>query len=96
MAWIILMFCAATVAAAAQTVTTLVTFDLTNGGDSFAGLVEGTDGNFYGTTAKGGANESCTSGCGTVFKITATGVLTTLHSFSGSDGASIELLGWGE
>ena len=45
----------------------------------FAGLVQGNDGNFYGTTAFGGAHFK-----GTVFKIDATGSLTTLHSFSGS------------
>jgi uncharacterized repeat protein (TIGR03803 family) len=48
-----------------------------------AGLVQASDGNFYGTTAYGGANtEFCdNSGCGTVFKITPTGKLTTLYSF---------------
>jgi uncharacterized repeat protein (TIGR03803 family) len=45
----------------------------------FAALVQGSDGNFYGTTALGGAHSK-----GTVFKIDATGTLTTLHSFSGS------------
>src|SRR5258708_2292758 len=55
------------------------------GGVPFAGLVQGSDGNFYGTTALGGAHVK-----GTVFKIDATGSLTTLHSFSGSphDGAN--------
>jgi uncharacterized repeat protein (TIGR03803 family) len=49
------------------------------------GLVQGSDGNFYGTTAAGGEHFQ-----GTVFKIDATGNLTTLHSFSGSpsDGAN--------
>ena len=47
----------------------------------FAALVQGSDGNFYGTTAVGGANFK-----GTVFKIDAAGSLTTLHSFSGSPG----------
>ena len=41
-----------------------------------AGLVQATDGNFYGTTQFGGAN-----GQGTVFKITANGALNTLYSF---------------
>jgi uncharacterized repeat protein (TIGR03803 family) len=47
------------------------------------GLIQATDGNFYGSTAEGGANESCFSGagCGTVFKITPGGTLTTLYSF---------------
>src|SRR5215475_1706792 len=42
-----------------------------------AGLVQGTDGNLYGTTSMGGTN--CCAG--TVFKITLGGMLTTLHSF---------------
>ncbi|MFZ0317691.1 MAG: choice-of-anchor tandem repeat GloVer-containing protein [Candidatus Sulfotelmatobacter sp.] len=46
------------------------------------GLVQGTDGNFYGTTQSGGANDY-----GTIFKITSTGTLTTLHSFTNADGA---------
>jgi uncharacterized repeat protein (TIGR03803 family) len=43
----------------------------------------GTDGNFYGTTILGGAGTQCGGdpGCGTVFKVTPTGVLTTLYSF---------------
>ena len=45
----------------------------------FAGLLQGSDGNFYGTTAVGGAHFK-----GTVFTIDAAGSLTTLHSFSGS------------
>jgi len=49
-------------------------------------LVQATNGDFYGTTAFGGVSEvsgSCTSagGCGTAFKITPSGGLTTLHSF---------------
>src|SRR5277367_2115808 len=56
------------------------------------GLIQAADGNFYGTTPYGGAN-NCASGqtlyagCGTVFKITPTGTLTTLHSFAGPEGA---------
>jgi len=46
------------------------------------GLALATDGNFYGVTEFGGANNA-----GTIFKITPGGELTTLHSFSGSDGA---------
>jgi uncharacterized repeat protein (TIGR03803 family) len=49
-----------------------------------AGLVQGADGNFYGTTYSGGANicgiaESY--GCGTVFKTTPGGELRPLYSF---------------
>ena len=53
------------------------------------GLVQGTDGSFYGTTqALGAYGESCPFGiCGTVFKITSSGTLTTLHSFDTTDGS---------
>jgi uncharacterized repeat protein (TIGR03803 family) len=47
-------------------------------------LVQAADGSFYGTTEIGGSvSESCPSstGCGTVFKITPKGVLTTLYNF---------------
>ncbi len=46
-----------------------------------AALVQGADGNFYGTTYAGGTEYACAGGCGTVFKITPGGTLTTLHSF---------------
>jgi uncharacterized repeat protein (TIGR03803 family) len=79
-----LLFCLATaIGSSAQTYKTLVNFDITNGSTPFSALVQGTDGNFYGTTAAGGAN-----GDGTVFKITASGALTTLYSFGGTDGAN--------
>jgi uncharacterized repeat protein (TIGR03803 family) len=58
-------------------------FDGTDGAGPYAGLVQGTDGNFYGTTISQGPN-----GYGTVFKITPAGVLTTLYAFSSGDGAS--------
>jgi uncharacterized repeat protein (TIGR03803 family) len=55
---------------------------------------EGTDGNFYSTTLYGGidpsvacpANSFEAGGCGTVFKMTPAGVLTTLHKFNMEDG----------
>jgi uncharacterized repeat protein (TIGR03803 family) len=53
-----------------------------DGADPWAGLVQGTDGNFYGTTEVGGFYG------GTVFRVTPSGTLTTLHMFNGgSDGA---------
>ncbi|HVM61327.1 MAG TPA: choice-of-anchor tandem repeat GloVer-containing protein [Verrucomicrobiae bacterium] len=55
-----------------------------DGAVPYAGLVQGSDGNFYGTTVSGGG----ANGYGTVFRITANGSLTNLWSFSGgSDGA---------
>jgi uncharacterized repeat protein (TIGR03803 family) len=44
-------------------------------------LAQGRDGNLYGTTSAGG-----TSDMGTVFQITPSGTITTLHNFSGLDG----------
>lgn len=81
------------IASSGQTFTLLQSFDQANGAFPEAGLVQGTDGNFYGTTSAGTKN-GCpgvtgdTYGCGTVFKITPTGVVTTLHTFAGSDGAN--------
>jgi uncharacterized repeat protein (TIGR03803 family) len=64
------------------TLTTLHSFDGTDGYFPYARMVQGTDGNFYGTTLSGGANDDCNEGtCGTIFKITPNGTLTTLHSF---------------
>jgi len=66
---------ATAIASPAQTFTTLVNFNYTNGANPyFMSLVQGTDGNLYGTTEGGGAN-----GSGTVFKVTASGTLTTLY-----------------
>jgi uncharacterized repeat protein (TIGR03803 family) len=70
-------------------VTTVYAFNSTDGDYPSAGLVLATDGNFYGTTLYGGTSTACsTVGCGTVFKITPSGVLTTLHSFEYTDGAN--------
>jgi uncharacterized repeat protein (TIGR03803 family) len=63
------------------TLTTLHNFDTTDGRYPYAGLVQASNGNFYGTTDFGGANSE-----GAVFKITSTGALTTLHSFANTDG----------
>jgi uncharacterized repeat protein (TIGR03803 family) len=69
--------------------TTLHTFlgSPTDGANPYAGLVQGADGNFYGTTSMGGTGLFCKYGCGTIFKITPSGRLTTLHSFDGTDGS---------
>jgi uncharacterized repeat protein (TIGR03803 family) len=77
------LWAATAVALPAQTFTTLHSFDGYFGANPSAGLVQGTDGNFYGTTTQGGAD----GGYGTVFKITLSGTLATLHSFYGVDGA---------
>jgi uncharacterized repeat protein (TIGR03803 family) len=71
--------------------TTLYSFcsqqNCSDGSSPEAALVQSTDGNVYGTTYWGGANDG-----GTVFKITPAGELTTLYNFCSqqncSDGAN--------
>ena len=61
----------------------------TEGAYPFTGLIQGTDGNLYGTTGAGGAGTHCSGGCGVAFSITRNGVETTLYLFAGgtADGA---------
>ena len=64
--------------------TVLYSFNGSTDGASPTALVQGKDGDFYGTTGVGG-----TSSKGTVFKITPAGVETVLHTFAGlTDGAA--------
>ena len=51
-----------------------------DGGFPQAPLVQGKDGNFYGTAMLGG-NAGCLGGCGVIFRITPTGTFDVLHSF---------------
>jgi uncharacterized repeat protein (TIGR03803 family) len=85
---LVVTFFIAAIASHAQTFSTLVDFDKSNGSLPQSVLVQGFDGNFYGTTVSGG-----TEGNGTVFKVTPEGTLTTLYNFCSdlencSDGAS--------
>jgi uncharacterized repeat protein (TIGR03803 family) len=66
-----------------------------DGADPTGGLVRDADGNLYGTTSWGGVTSTCDVdlgfGCGTVFKIDASGKETVLYSFTGKpDGESPE------
>jgi len=74
----VVLFCSViSLAAQAQTFTSLTSFNGANGADPFyAALVQGLDGNLYGTTSARGAH-----GKGTVFRITPGGTVTTLYSF---------------
>jgi uncharacterized repeat protein (TIGR03803 family) len=66
------------------TLTTLYSFTGSGGASPYGALVQGSDGNFYGTTSAGGNS----SGSGTVFRMDSTGILKILYSFSGPDGAN--------
>ncbi len=85
-AWIVTLFCVATaVGSHAQAFTTLASFDYSDGNNPTS-LVQGPDGNFYGTAFFGGTAGSCENfrpgvGCCTVFRVTPTGEITTLHIF---------------
>lgn len=72
------------------TLTTLHTFSGTDGSGP-GSLVQGPNGAFYGVTLTGGnTSSSCVAygSCGTIFKITPAGSLTTLHKFNATDGAN--------
>src|ERR1700721_285159 len=70
------LLCLVALASQAQTVTTLATFTGANGAVPYDALVQGTDGNFYGTTAGGKFKQQFYPG--TVFKMTPDGTLTTI------------------
>ena len=64
--------------------TNLHSFTGTNdGANPYAGLVQGSDGNLYGTASSGGLNN-----LGTLFKLGTNGALTRLYSFDGTSGAA--------
>jgi len=71
----------------AGVLTLVASFNFTDG-SSPNQPVQGTDGNFYGTARFGGTGCSV-SGCGVVYKITSSGIITVLHNFAGfpSDGS---------
>lgn len=54
-----------------------------DGSTSRAALTQGTDGAFYGSTTAGGTHAN---GGGTIFRVTADGTFTLLHSFAGDEG----------
>ena len=73
--------------------TTVLSFGQDGGWLPSAGLIQATDGDFYGSTYFGGGG-NCSifpvEGCGTIFRVDASGTLKTLHAFttSGGDGAN--------
>lgn len=79
---ILLLWAGAAIAMPAKTFQTLHNFDGPDGVEPDGGLVQGTNGNLFGTTFIGGAY-----GEGTVFKISPAGKLTTIYSFCASGSA---------
>jgi uncharacterized repeat protein (TIGR03803 family) len=82
---------AAAIPSRAQTFNVLANFNRTDGADPWSmSLVQGIDGNLYGTTYSGGIrNAYCDTaypGCGEVFEITPAGALTVVHKFDGANG----------
>jgi uncharacterized repeat protein (TIGR03803 family) len=63
--------------------TTLHSFDYTDGYIPVAGLVRGSDGNYYGTTYAGGSRYD-----GTIFEITASGTFTSLFDLGYPNGGN--------
>jgi len=83
---VFVLFAATPIALSAQIFTTLHSFgsQIGDGSGPLAALVQGTDGNFYGTTAWGGLYNDY----GTVFNITPVGTLTTLYTFCSQIGCT--------
>ena len=77
---VLVLFAMTGIALPAQTFTTLFSFNNTDG-EGYNGLVQGTDGNFYGTSPIGGTNPYKGVWGGTVFRVTPSGTLTTLYNF---------------
>jgi len=70
------------------TLTTLATFNGTNGANPYGGLIEDSSGNLFGTTAAGGPGNNQYSD-GTVFEVQhGSGTITTLAAFNGTNGAN--------
>jgi uncharacterized repeat protein (TIGR03803 family) len=90
---VVLLCAAVAISASAQTLNTPVSFDNYDGALPYAGVVQGLDGNYYGTTYAGGdtgyqGGDDCNSRCGVVYKITAAGTLTDVYKFCSEAGCA--------
>jgi len=76
-AWAVILLCATTaIALPAQTLKILLDFNGANGSQTYAAMVQATDGNLYAATSAGGASDY-----GAIVKMTPGGKLSTLYSF---------------
>ncbi len=76
------------------TLTTLHSFDVTDGESVYAGLLQGTNGSFYGTTYYGGLYGNCIAACGTVYSISmGLGPFVETNPAAGKVGAAVKILG---
>jgi uncharacterized repeat protein (TIGR03803 family) len=66
----------------AGNLTIIHTFEGTDGTEPIGGLIQATDGKFYGTTSSGGPDN-----LGTIFRISSAGTFTSVYAFSGPDGS---------
>src|SRR5437764_9453628 len=76
LSFLVILTLASAATLSAQTFATLIQFNQATGDQPAAPLVQGFDGNFYGTTSQGGAHLE-----GTAFKITSAGDFTSLYDF---------------
>ena len=74
------------VAAGSNTITPIASFNYTNGALPYAGVVEDSSGDLFGTSNGGGAN-----GVGTVYEVAAgSNTITTLAPFNGTNGNNVQ------
>jgi uncharacterized repeat protein (TIGR03803 family) len=75
----------------AQTFKVLHAFTGADGSNPEARMVQGADGNLYGTTGFGGLSGGCPDlfGCGVIFKLDAAGNFTVLHKMTPAEGGQL-------
>jgi len=84
------LLCFATSVLSAQTLTTLADFGGGSEGTGPFGIIQASNGNFYGVTQFAGSGPYCSlsGGCGTIFEITRIGKVITLYNFCSQKGCA--------
>jgi uncharacterized repeat protein (TIGR03803 family) len=78
---IVFALCAASGVVSAQTFDVLASFNGRDGAAPTGALVQGPNGNYYGTTATGGTISATSPGAGVIYEVTPTGKVVVLHTF---------------